>query len=93
MEITRKDNGKNGVFNAVKDGVTMGEMTYFWEDKNTIAIPHTGVEPEFEGQGVGRALFDAAIKFARDNEVKIEPICPFVVALFERKPECGDVLA
>jgi predicted GNAT family acetyltransferase len=93
MDIIQKDNGKEGVFKAMADGTEMGEMTYIWRGKDKILIDHTGVDPEFEGQGVGKKLFNKAVDFARENEVKIVPICPFVVALFERIPETNDVLA
>jgi predicted GNAT family acetyltransferase len=92
MQITHTNNEKNGAFHAVKDGLEMGEMTYSWVNPTTILIDHTGVEPEFEGQGVGQALFFDACKFARENDVKIIPICPFVIAMFQRMPEYRDVL-
>ncbi|MDR0833921.1 MAG: N-acetyltransferase [Candidatus Symbiothrix sp.] len=93
MKIIQKDNGKAGVFEALMDDAQVGEMTYIWEGKDTIVIDHTGVGPQYEGQGIGRQLFDKAVEFARTNEVKIVPVCPFVVALFERLPETNDVLA
>lgn len=92
MDIVKKDNGRNGVFMAVEDGVQMGEMTYVWGGEDKIIIDHTGVAPQYEGQGVGKSLFGKAVEFARENKVKIVPVCPFVVALFKRMPETQDVL-
>jgi predicted GNAT family acetyltransferase len=93
MDIIRKDNGREGAFKAMAEGTEMGEMTYLWRGKDRIVIDHTGVEPEFEGRGIGKQLFNKAVEFARENAVKIVPVCPFVVALFERLPETNDVLA
>jgi predicted GNAT family acetyltransferase len=92
MEIIQKDNGREGVFKAVENGTEMGEMTYVWRGEERIVIDHTGVEPEFEGRGIGKQLFNKAVAFAREKQIKIVPICPFVVALFERMPETRDVL-
>jgi predicted GNAT family acetyltransferase len=93
MELTQQDNGREGAFYAMEEGIRMGEMTYYWTSDRLMVIDHTGVEPEFEGRGVGKALFSQAIAFARKNKVKIVPVCPFVVALFRRDPEVRDVLA
>lgn len=91
MDIIRKDNGKNGVFLAVEDGIQLGEMTYIWDSENTIVIDHTGVPPQYEGQGIGRSLFMKAVEFAREKNIKIEPVCPFVVTLAQRIPNVKDV--
>ncbi|MDR0866160.1 MAG: N-acetyltransferase [Candidatus Symbiothrix sp.] len=93
MEIIRKDNGNEGVFKTIKNGEEIGEMTYIWRSGNKILINHTEVDPEYEGQGIGKKMVMQAVDFARKNDVKIIPVCPFVVALFERIPEIGDVLA
>ena len=93
MEIIRKDSGHEGAFIAVDNGMEMGEMTYLWRGNNRIVIDHTGVDPEYEGQGIGKQLFHKAVAFARENDVKITPVCPFVVAMFRRMPETQDVLA
>lgn len=92
MDVINKDNGKNGVFMAVEDGVQMGEMTYVWAGEDKILIDHTGVPPQYEGQGVGKDMFMKAVEFAREKGIKIVPVCPFVVALFKRMPETRDVL-
>jgi predicted GNAT family acetyltransferase len=93
INIIRKDDGNEGVFKAVEEGIEVGEMTYIWRSGNKILINHTEVDPEYEGQGIGRKMVFHAVDFARKNGVKIIPVCPFVVALFERLPEIGDVLA
>ncbi|GHT73368.1 N-acetyltransferase [Bacteroidia bacterium] len=93
MKIIREDNGREGAFKAIDKDMEMGEMTYVWRGKDKILIDHTGVDPEFEGQGVGKRLFDEAVHFAREKEVKIVPICPFVVALCKRDPSTKDIVA
>jgi predicted GNAT family acetyltransferase len=93
MEITHHDDGKKGIFEAKNGAAAMGEMTYVWAGANKIIIDHTGVEPAFEGQGVGTQLVMAAVALARQSNLKILPLCPFAKAIFMRKKEIGDVLA
>lgn len=91
MEIIHKEYGREGVFNAVENGKQIGEMTYSWVGEDRIAIDHTGVSPAYEGQGVGKKMVMEAVEFAREKNIKIVPICPFVDALFTRDKNLSDV--
>jgi predicted GNAT family acetyltransferase len=92
MKILHKDDGKCGSFYIEMNGITVGEMTYEWSEDNCIYIVHTEVGPELSGQGAGKKLLFEAVAFARKKGIKINPVCPFVVSVFERVPEINDVL-
>lgn len=92
MEITRTDDGKHGLFEAKENGVLAGEMTYVWAGDNKIIIDHTEVKSEFEGKGVGKKLVLEAVAFARENSIKILPLCPFAKSVFDRNKDLHDVL-
>ncbi len=53
MEITHRDDGKRGIFEAKNGTTTMGELTYVWADTHKIIIDHTGVKSAYEGLGIG----------------------------------------
>lgn len=93
MEIIQENTEKNGVFRAVENGVEAGEMTYVWAGDKKIIIDHTGVQEAFNGQGVGKKLVLASVAFARQNDLKILPLCPFAKATFQRNADIQDVLA
>lgn len=93
MKITQKNNEKNGVFEATVDGVKAGEMTYTWAGKDKFIIDHTGVNEDFKGQGVGKQLLLQVVEYARENNLKVIPLCPFAKATFEKSPDLQDVLA
>jgi len=93
MEIIQKDNGQYGAFIAIDDDNELGEMTYVHEGDDIIIINHTGVEPEYESQGIGKEIFNKVVDFARENNVKVIPVCSFAVAMFKRTPEAQDVLS
>lgn len=92
MKILHKDDGQYGAFYIEINGVIVGEMTYEWLEDNCISIMHTAVGPELSGQGAGKKLLLEAVEFARKKGIKINPVCPFVVSVFERVPEINDVL-
>ena len=91
MEIQRDDNGKKGQFSALIDGEEAGLMTYTWAGDQKFIIDHTEVSPDFSGKGVGKQLVMAAVAFARSNNLKILPLCPYAKTVFERTPEIQDV--
>jgi predicted GNAT family acetyltransferase len=86
-----KENTK-GLFQIV-DGTTIaGDMTYSDTGNGLIIIDHTDVNPEYKGQGIGKLLVLEAVKYARENDIKIIPVCPFAKSVFEKLDEIKDVL-
>lgn len=89
--LEREDNGRKGRFIIYDDGKFAGEMTYTWAGNEKFIIDHTGVEEEFGGKGYGRKLVMEAVEFARKDEVKILPLCPFAKKVFDRNADIQDV--
>jgi predicted GNAT family acetyltransferase len=56
-------------------------------DRHHIVYTHTIVPDEISGQGVGSKLAHHVLDYARDNDLKVIPQCPFVAAYIERHPE------
>jgi predicted GNAT family acetyltransferase len=52
-----------------------------------IAITHTEVAEEHEGQGFGTRLAEAALDDARDRGLEVDPVCPFVAHFMQVHPE------
>ena len=92
MTIEHIDEGRKGYFKALEDATEAGVMTYTWAGDGKIIIDHTEVHEAFSGKGVGKKLVLAAVDFARENEIKIVPLCSFAAALFEKMTEIQDVL-
>ena len=63
------------------------EITYASKGEGVIEANHTFVDSSIRGQGVGRQLVDKLADFARGENLKIHPTCPYVVALFEKSTE------
>lgn len=91
MKIEQEDDGARGRFVIYENGNYAGEMTYTWAGNDKFIIDHTGVETSFEGKGFGKLLVMKAVEFARKNHLKIIPLCPFALALFNKDKSIEDV--
>lgn len=52
-----------------------------------MVVYHTEVSPKAEGKGLAKVLLNAMVAYARDHELKVVPLCPFVHAQFRRHPQ------
>lgn len=93
MEIQQQEHNSKGAFFIDQDGEWVAEMTYVRNPPALMIIDHTEVDGKLGGQGVGSDLVAAAVKFARDNGVKIVPLCPFAKKVFDNTPDYADVRA
>ena len=59
---------------------------------NEIVITHTVVDPELRGQGIAATLVERVVEFAKEENRKIVPICPYVVDYFQKHEEYEDLL-
>lgn len=92
-EIRHEDDGRNGGFYLERDGVQIGELTYRHAGKGVVVFHHTEVDPALRGRGIARKLLDAGVNWVRQNQLRIEPSCPYVKAQFARDPSIHDTLA
>lgn len=92
MEIKQVNNEDKGFFKAIEEEKQAGKMTYSWAGTERFIIDHTEVDSEFNGQGVGKKMVLAAVDFARTNNKKILPLCPFAKSVFDKVEEIRDVL-
>lgn len=93
IKIEREDNGKKGRFVIYDNDQAAGEMTFVWAGSSKFIIDHTGVEEDFGGKGLGKKLVMEAVAYARNNGLKILPLCPFAKKVFDSNEELEDVRA
>jgi predicted GNAT family acetyltransferase len=92
MEIRQNNNNKNGYFEATDGENQAGKLGYVWAGEQKFIIDHTQVNEAYNGQGVGKKLVMKAVEYARENNLKIIPLCPFAKSVFDRTGEIRDVL-
>jgi predicted GNAT family acetyltransferase len=91
-EVTVTEDTGRKRFEAHLGGELAGELTYSVED-GVMIMPHTGVEPRFEGRGIGGKLAKYALDTARERDLKVAPWCPFIAAYIRKNPEYADLVA
>ncbi|HAI74947.1 MAG TPA: GNAT family N-acetyltransferase [Microscillaceae bacterium] len=92
MEILQEDNGKKGKFYILENGAQEAAMTYIWAGTDRIIIDHTEVNEALKGKNAGKQMVLKAVEFAREQGLKIIPLCPFANSVFKKMPEIQDVL-
>ena len=93
MTIQHKQLNNRGVFFIEEDGEQVAELVYASGGNNMIIIEHTEVDAELQGRNIGYELVHKTVEYARSHGLKISPVCKFAKAVFDKKPDFGDVLA
>ena len=92
MDIKLELTGNKGAFFIEENGKRIAEMTFSKAGDTRIIIDHTEVSDVLRGKGAGKQLVSAAVDYARKNNIKIIPLCPFAKSVFDKVKEFHDVL-
>ena len=76
----------------IENGERLAEMSYTVAGSRVI-IDHTDVDDRLRGKGAGKRLVRAAVEWARAENQKLMPLCPFAKSVFDKTAEYSDVLA
>ena len=55
-------------------------------------IEHTEVPVELEGSGIASRIVRTALDYARAQNLKVMPLCPFTAGFMHRHPEYQDLV-
>ncbi len=91
MNIERTEDGKQGKFFIEENENQIALMTYEKTGADKITINHTEVDSNHRGENLGKDLVGAAVKFARENDLKIAATCPFAAKILSATKEFRDV--
>lgn len=75
-------NEGNGFYIYDDDKEILARLEYK-KDGNTLIFDHTVVSDKLKGQGIAGKLLDVAVDYARKNNLKVHPVCSYVVKKFE----------
>ncbi len=92
IQIHQTDDGSKGTITMTRGGDEVGLLDYVWSGEDMFIISHTEVTQRIPGMNYGTSLVNAAVAFARENDKKIMPLCPFSKARFEKDHSMHDVL-
>ena len=86
-----KKGSKNYYIGESEDNV-LAEMTFIDADEGFITIDHTMVKEELSGQGAGKLILKEIVDWARKENKKIKPVCPYAKAQMEKNEEYHDMI-
>lgn len=92
MDIQHQESESKGKFYIEEDGTQKGEITYSKMEDNGIIIDHTEVLKKFRNNNIGTKLVEHAVDYARQNDLKVVPTCPFAKSVIQRDESLQDVL-
>ena len=64
----------------------------FDRKKDAIVIISTVVYEKYQGKGMASALIKEILEYAKNNNLKIKPLCSFVVHYIEKHPEYKELV-
>lgn len=78
-------------FELTIDGLT--SVLDYYKTGSTIVFPHTEVPPSQRGRGIAARLAQAALDYAREQQLTIVPSCSYVAGYVRRHPEYQPLVA
>lgn len=91
--IKHKESDRRGMFYLEDNSGITSELTYTLQDNGIMIIDHTETRPALEGKGLASKLVKKIVDHARENNFKIDPLCPFAEVQFDLHKDYRDVLA
>lgn len=83
LEVTH--NQADHTFEAWIEG-HLSKLDYIQDEKNFV-ITHVGVFPEHRGQGVAGKIVEAGLEYAKQNALRVVPMCSYAAAYIRRNPQ------
>ncbi|UJH91086.1 N-acetyltransferase [Antarcticibacterium sp. 1MA-6-2] len=90
-EIKHKESDRRGMFYMEDEKGIISELTYARKENGIMVIDHTETRPELEGQGLASRLVKRSVEFAREQNLKVDPLCPFAEVQFDQNQDYKDV--
>lgn len=90
--IKHKESDRRGMFYMEDESGITSELTYTIQDNGVMVIDHTETRTALEGQGLASQLVKKIVNYARENNFKIDPLCPFAEVQFDLHKDYRDVL-
>lgn len=79
-----------GRFEIERDGATA--YLEYSLGGNVLVLIHTEVPEKLRGHGLASSLAETALKWARDNHVKVDIVCPLAQGFIAKHPEYSDLV-
>ena len=68
----------------------LSKLDYIQDGKNFV-IAHVGVYPELRGQGIAGKIVEAGLQYAKQNSLRVIPMCSYAAAYIRRNPQYSEL--
>ena len=92
MNLQNTFDDKKGEFSIIENEKPIAILNYLFAGPGKFIIDHTEVAVKQEGKGLGKILINAAVEFAKENNYKVLPLCPYAKSIFDKTPSYNEVL-
>ena len=92
MTRTIRDSPERSRYELLVDDAVAGFVDYR-AGPGWIALTHTEVGPEYEGQGLAADLARHALDDARARALRVRPTCAYITGFIRRNPAYADLAA
>ena len=84
------DNVEAGRFELIKSGKLA--FAIYRKSDGVLEIPHVEADPALRGTGAAGRLMDLVLQVAKNEHLKVNPICSYAASYMQRRPETLDLL-
>lgn len=93
MKITEHISDHEGSFYLEKEEVKVAELNFNLNEEDLVLLDtRVSTLPGLDLEAEGMMLVMYAVNYARENQLKIIPVCPFANSIFFKNPEIRDIL-
>lgn len=89
--IEIRDERDEGRYSAYANGRRIGYATWV-KVHDTVVLPHTEVDPAWNGKGIGSMIARRAFEDARADGLTVLPFCPFMKRWADLHPAFRDIV-
>lgn len=91
MNIKQKHEESHGLFYVEEADKPRAQINYIKPGTKSIVITNTDIDKAWQGQHVGQQLVEAAVDYARQNQLTLRSFCPYAEYLLEHEQQYQDV--
>jgi len=91
LQFRHEEQDGKGSFTAWDGDTRAALVAYSRLSPTELLVDHTETFPGYQGRGLGQRIVLHVFAWARSNNHKLMPLCPYTRTVFDRFPEWGDV--
>jgi uncharacterized protein len=90
--IRHEQNKNTGIFYMTEKCERKAYLAYTEQPEKVLQLTHTFVSDDLRGQGIAGRLAKHVMEYVLANNLKVVPICPYIIKWLENKAEYKDLV-